>query len=248
MSARSGTSGKEERIQKVLAKAGLASRREAERWLAEGRISINGVIVTEPGTKVDPGRDHIRVDGRKLRAERKHVYYLLNKPAGFMTTMKDPENRPIVTDLMKGVRERVYPVGRLDFNTSGLLVLTNDGDLADNLMKPASRCPKVYHAKVRSVPTDAILRKLSRGVIIDGRRTMPCRIRPLRATKSGSWVEVELREGRRNQIRRMFLQAGHPVSKLKRVSIGPLHDRKLPAGKYRALTDKEIELLKGSLK
>jgi len=236
-----------ERIQKVLARAGLASRREAERWLAEGRISVNGAIVTEPGTKVDPEVDHIRVDGRKLRPEPKHVYYLLNKPVGFVTTTKDPQNRPIVTDLMRRVRERVFPVGRLDYNTSGLIVLTNDGDLADRLMKPASRCPKIYEAKLKGVPPAAVVRRLSRGVVLDGRRTMPCRIRPLRTTRSGTWMEIELREGRRNQIRRMFLQAGHPVSKLKRVAIGPLRDRQLPGGKYRPLTDKEVELLKESL-
>ncbi|HET9482254.1 MAG TPA: pseudouridine synthase [Candidatus Polarisedimenticolia bacterium] len=240
--AGSTSAGGTERIQKILARAGLASRRQAERWLAEGRITINGTVVTEPGTRVDPARDHIKVDGRKVGRRERLVYYLLNKPPGFVTTAKDPEGRPTVLHLLKGVRERVFPVGRLDFQSSGLLLLTNDGELADRMLRPASGCPKVYRVRVKGRPTAATLERLARGVIVDGRRTLPCRIR-LIAAETNSWVQVALTEGRRNQIRRMFRQAGHPVMKLRRTAIGPLTDRGLPAGAVRRLTPAELERL-----
>lgn len=242
METRSG-----ERIQKVLSRAGLASRREAERWLAEGRITVNGAIVTEPGTRVDPERDHLKVDGRPVRGARRHVYYLLHKPDNCVTTTSDPEGRPIVMDLLRGVRERVFPVGRLDYHTTGLLILTNDGDLADRLLRPASGCQKIYRAKVRGIPEAPILRRLAQGIVIDGRRTLPCRIRPL-GGEGPSWVEVRLREGRRNQIRKMFEAVGHPVSKLQRVAIGPVTDEGLPPGRYRALTETEVRRLREALK
>lgn len=232
-----------ERIQKVLAKAGLASRREAERWLAAGRITINGVVVTERGTRVDPERDHIKVDGRRVREPRRHVYYLLNKPDGFVTTVKDPQGRPVVMDLLHGVKERVYPVGRLDYHTSGLLILTNDGDLSDRLLRPSSGCTKVYRAKIKGVPTPATMKRLMSGIVIDGRRTLPCRIRTLDGERH-TWVEVVLTEGRRNQIRRMFQLVGHPVSRLQRIAIGPIADRDLAPGRYRALTETEVRRLR----
>jgi pseudouridine synthase len=235
-----------ERIQKVLARAGLASRREAERWLAEGRITVNGAVVTQPGTRVDPEHDHIKVDGRRMREAGRRVYYLLNKPDGFVTTVKDPQGRPVVMDLMRGVRERVFPVGRLDYHTTGLLLMTNDGDLADRLLRPASGCGKVYRAKVKGAPSAETLKRLSRGIVIDGRRALPCRLRALGGDKH-TWVEVTLTEGRRNQIRRMFQMMGHPVAKLHRLSIGPLTDRGLAAGQYRALTEGELRRLRESL-
>jgi 23S rRNA pseudouridine2605 synthase len=241
---RESTTG--ERIQKVLARAGLASRREAERWLAEGRISVNGAVVTQPGTRVDPGRDHIKVDGRRVREAGRRVYYLLNKPYGYVTTVKDPQGRPVVIDLMRGVTDRVFPVGRLDYHTTGLLILTNDGDLADNLLRPASGCSKVYRARVKGTPTPATLKRLAQGIVIDGRRTLPCRIKalgPLGGDKH-TWVEVVLKEGRRNQIRRMFQMMGHPVGKLQRIAIGPITDRGLAPGHYRALTETEVRRLR----
>lgn len=221
----------------------MASRREAERWLAEGRISVNGAVVTEPGTKVDPERDHIKVDGRRLRQGSPHAYYLLNKPDGFVTTTRDPEGRPTVMDLVRGVKERVYPVGRLDYHTTGLLVLTNDGDLADRLMRPAGGCPKVYQAKVRGTPTAETLQRLAQGIVLEGRRTLPCRIRRVRVGEN-PWLEIVLMEGRRNQIRRMFERVGHPVQKLRRVAIGPLSDRGLKPGTVRRLTPQEVERLR----
>ncbi len=232
-----------ERIQKVLARAGVSSRREAERWLAEGRITVNGSIVTQPGTRVDPERDHIKVDGKRLRPADRLVYYLLNKPAGCVTTTRDPEGRPVVMDLLSRVRERVYPVGRLDYNTSGLLLLTNDGDLAERLLRPATGCPKTYRVKVRGVPDARTLARLRRGITLEGRKTLPCRIRLVRG-ESNAWLEVILSEGRNNQIRKMFRQVGHPVVKLHRVAIGPLSDRGLPAGRYRALSDTEVRRLR----
>jgi 23S rRNA pseudouridine2605 synthase len=232
-----------ERIQKVLSRAGVASRREAERWLAQGRIVVNGVVVTEPGTKVNPDTDHIKVDGRRLRTATPHAVYLLHKPDGYVTTTRDPEGRPTVMDLLRGVRERVYPVGRLDYHTSGLLILTNDGDLADRLMRPATGCPKVYHAKVRGTPDAATRQRLASGIVLEGRRTLPCRIRLLRSGDN-PWLEIVLTEGRRNQIRRMFERVGHPVQKLRRVAIGPLSDRGLKPGAVRRLTQQEIERLR----
>lgn len=200
-------------------------------------------MVSEPGTRVDLERDHIKVDGRRLRPASTHVYYLLNKPDGFVTTTRDPEGRPTVMDLLRGVKERVYPVGRLDYHTTGLLVLTNDGDLADRLMRPAGGCPKVYQAKVRGVPAAETLQKLSAGIVLEGRRTLPCRIRRLRAGDN-TWLEIVLIEGRRNQIRRMFERMGHPVQKLRRVAIGPLSDRGLKPGAIRRLTSQEVERLR----
>ncbi|MGH9867718.1 MAG: pseudouridine synthase [Candidatus Polarisedimenticolia bacterium] len=240
---RGGTAIASERIQKVLSRAGIASRREAERWLAQGRIVVNGTVVTTPGTRVDPDVDHIRVDGRRLRSASPHAYYLLHKPDGYVTTTRDPEGRPTVMDLLKGVKERVYPVGRLDYHTTGLLILTNDGELADRLMRPVGGCPKVYHAKVKGIPSAETVQRLSSGIVLEGRRTRPCRIRRLRAGDH-AWLEIVLTEGRRNQIRRMFERVGHPVSKLRRVAIGPVSDRGLAPGGVRRLSPKEVEALR----
>ena len=232
----------EQRLQKILSQAGVASRRAAERLIAEGRVTLNGKTVHEMGTKADAGADDIRVDGRRLASPERKRYILLYKPAGYVSTRSDPQRRRTVIDLLGGVREYVYPVGRLDYDTEGLLLLTNDGDLADQVMRPGS-CTKTYHAKVRGVPEPATLQRLSAGVVLDGRRTRPCRVRRLRA-REHAWLEIELSEGRRNQIRRMFERAGHPVSKLRRVAIGPLSDPGLPPGAYRRLTQDEIDSLK----
>lgn len=232
-----------ERIQKVLSRAGIASRREAERWIAEGRVTVNGAVVTTPGTKVDVSRDHLKVDGRRVRPSGPRVYYVLNKPDNYVTTTKDPEGRAVVMDLMGPLRGKVFPVGRLDYHTTGVLILTNDGELADRLLRPATGCEKVYQAKVKGVPDAATLRRLAQGVTIDGQRTLPCRMRLLESEKH-SWVEVRLKEGRRNQIRKMFETVGHPVSKLRRVAVGPISDRGLALGRYRALTESEIRRLK----
>jgi len=235
-----------ERIQKILSRAGVASRREAERWIAEGRVTVNGSVVTTPGTRIDMSRDHLKVDGRRVRTTAPRVYYVLNKPDNYVTTTSDPEGRPVVMDLMRGLRGKVFPVGRLDYHTTGVLLLTNDGELADRLLRPATGCEKIYQAKVRGVPDAATLRRLAAGITVDGQRTLPCRMRIIESEKH-AWVEVRLKEGRRNQIRKMFEAAGHPVSKLRRVAVGPISDRGLAVGRYRALTESEIRRLKETI-
>lgn len=237
-----------ERLQKIIAKAGVSSRREAEEYIRTGRVTVNGKVITELGTRADPLRDHIKVDGKLLRNAEEHRYILMNKPREVMTTTVDPEGRTTVLDLLKGIRERLFPVGRLDYHSEGLLLLTNDGDLAYQVSHPSNGSIKTYHVKVRGVPPAAIIDKLSRGVVLDGKRTLPCEIHPLRTTgrsneEGNSWWEVRLREGRTNQIRRMFQYQGFPVSKLRRVAIGDLTDPKLGPGEWRELTDTEIRRL-----
>ncbi len=234
-----------ERIQKIIAAAGLASRREVEVWIREGRVSLNGRIVTELGTRADPGRDTIRVDGRKVGSPERRVALLLNKPRGFLSTCSDPEKRPTVLSLIPGIRERLYPVGRLDFASEGLLILTNDGDLALAVTHPRNRCRKVYRVKVKGIPSEEVLRKVSRGIVLEGRRTLPAAVTRIRSEKN-AWLEVALTEGRKNQIRKVFEKVGYPVLKLKRISIGGIGDRGLAPGAWRRLTDAEIRSLKGT--
>lgn len=237
-----------ERLQKIIAHAGFASRREAETMIREGRVTVNGRVVTELGSKAAPGRDHIKVDGKLITRAETHRYILLYKPKEVMTTVEDPQGRRTVIDLVKGVRERIYPVGRLDYYSEGLILLTNDGDLAFKVAHPKHGSVKKYHVKVRGVPQDRIVEKLQRGITIDGKRTLPCEIARMKTTGRGedegnSWFEVRLREGRTQQIRKMFKAVGHPVSKLRRVAIGPLSDPKLTPGDWRELTAKEVKML-----
>lgn len=237
-----------ERLQKIIAHAGVASRREAETMIREGRVTVNGRVVTELGTKAHPDRDHIKVDGKLIIRPEKRRYILLNKPREVTSTVNDPEGRPTVIDLIKGVRERIYPVGRLDYQSEGLLLLTNDGDLAYKVSHPKHGSVKTYHVKVRGVPDNRIIGKLERGITLDGKKTIPCVIERMRTTGRGqdegnSWFEVRLREGRNQQIRRMFQAVGHPVSKLKRVAIGPIADPGLAPGLWRELTPHEVTLL-----
>ena len=237
-----------ERLQKIIAHAGFASRREAETMIREGRVTVNGQVVTELGSKADPVRDHVKVDGKLITKPETHRYILLYKPKEVMTTVEDPQGRRTVIDLIKGVRERIYPVGRLDFHSEGLILLTNDGDLAFKVSHPKHGSVKTYHVKVRGVPEDRIVGKLERGITIDGKRTLPCEIARMKTTGRGdeagnSWFEVKLREGRTQQIRKMFQAVGHPVSKLRRVAIGPLSDPRLTPGDYRELTSKEVKML-----
>ena len=240
-----------ERLQKIIAMAGIASRRKAEQLITSGRVAVNGQTVTELGTKADPEHDHIRVDGKLLHGQQRLTYLLLNKPKGFVTTNKDPEGRPTVMNLLAGVKSRVYPVGRLDYASEGLLVLTNDGNLAATLMKAASHVAKTYLVKVSGTPSEEALAKLRRGVSIstdDGRRvrTAPARIRVIKEANN-PWYEVTLIEGRNRQIRRMFEQVGHHVEKIKRVRYGPLQ-LDVPPGKYRLLTPKEVSKLRASVR
>jgi len=236
-----------ERLQKIIAHAGFASRREAETMIREGRVTLNGRVVTELGTKADADRDHIKVDGKLITQAEPHRYILLYKPKEVMTTVEDPQGRRTVIDLIRGIRERIYPVGRLDFHSEGLILLTNDGDLAYKVSHPRHGSVKTYHVKVRGVPEDRLIDKLQRGITLDGKRTLPCEIARLRTTarneEGNSWFEVKLREGRTQQIRKMFQAVGHPVAKLKRVAIGPISDPKLTAGEWRELSKQEVKLL-----
>ena len=238
----------QERLQKLIAEAGIASRRKAEQMILEGLVRVNGVVVTELGTKADPEVDFIKVGNKKINqllAEREVVYVLLNKPRGYLSSTSDPEQRPLAIDLLPpNLKNKVHTVGRLDFNTEGLLILTNDGDLTNAVTK-AGRVPKVYHAKVKGHPADEQIARLRRGLSIGGRRTAPAEISMLEATDAdNAWYQVVLREGRNQQIRKMFDAIGHSVVKLRRVQIGHITDVGLPIGKWRALTESEVKRLK----
>lgn len=234
-----------ERLQKILSQAGIASRRASEQLIVDGRVSVNGDTVRELGSKADPLRDEIRVDGRRIKMPERHRYILLNKPRGYVTTRSDPQRRPTVLDLLGGVREYVYPVGRLDFDSDGLLLLTNDGALAEQLTHPSHGVERVYHARVLGVPDQHDLERLARGVTIDGRRTQPAALQLLPNRREGhATVRITIREGRNRQVRNMFDAVGHPVDALTRVAIGPLHDKRLKSGSWRDLTDDEVRALK----
>jgi len=232
-----------ERLQKVLAHAGVASRRHAERLMREGRVTVNGAAVTELGTKVDPSRDAIKVDGKRIGAPRPHRTYLaVHKPRGMVTTLADPEGRPAVNSLLQGIKVRVYPVGRLDYDTEGLLLLTDDGDLARDLMHPTSGVEKTYLAKVRGQPGPEVLARLRRGIPLDGRRTGKARVHLVRSGDS-PWIEITITEGRNRQVRRMFQAVGHPVQRLRRVGYGGVELGRLPRGGLRPLTPDEVKRL-----
>ncbi len=236
-----------ERLQKILAAAGIASRRKAEEIIAAGRVTLNGSVVTEQGTKADPQVDAISVDGKPLKRAQPFVYFLLNKPKGYVTTVNDPEGRPTVMQLLGKLDKRVYPVGRLDYASEGLLLMTNDGALAQKLTKAGSHIRKTYLVKINGRPNEQAIQKLRAGISIpleDGRRvkTSPATIR-LAEDATNPWYEVVLIEGRNRQIRRMFLELGFLVEKIKRVQIGPITLDVAP-GKFRALTKSEIFQLK----
>lgn len=266
------------RLQKILAEAGLGSRRQAEEWIREGRVEVNGQRASL-GDRADPQSDAVRLDGRRIRVRspgEARTYILLNKPRGYVTTVSDPESRDTVMDLLPGsMRRGVKPVGRLDVQTEGLILLTDDGDLARQVTHPSSGCSKEYRVKVSGVPAERDLERLRRGVFLDGRRTRPCVIERVSTTSASprshdragarrgtsrspgppgghagegnAWLSVVLQEGRTRQIRRMFEQIGHSVSKLRRVAIGPIRDTSLPLGRSRPLSAAEVKSLKESL-
>ena len=242
----------EQRLQKILSQAGVASRRAAERLIADGRVTLNGKTVLEMGTKADAGSDDIRVDGRRLHAPERKRYLLLNKPAGVVSTRSDPQRRRTVIDLLVGVREYVYPVGRLDYETEGLLLLTNDGDLAARLTHPRHGVERSYEARVAGRPDAEALRQLREGIPLDGRRTLPADVTILNARSGASRdaalrkigvVQITIREGRNRQVRRMLEAVGHPVRELTRTRIGPLTDKRLKVGTWRDLTAEEVTTL-----
>jgi pseudouridine synthase len=233
-----------ERIQKILAKAGIASRREAERMVIEGRVTVNGKVVDTLGFRADSSVDHIKVDGRRLAHFEPKITLLLNKPRGYLSTVKDPKGRPTIMDLLKKVKWRVYPVGRLDFGTEGLLLLTNDGDLAYALSHPKFLIPRTYLVKVEGVPDEKKLTQLKRGVMLEDGRARVVFFRLLRQREKNSWLRVVVAEGRNRLVRRMFSAIGHSVLKLKRVEFGPIQLGGLPIGHFRYLSPEEMVKLK----
>lgn len=234
----------EVRLQKLIAGTGLASRRKAEELITSGRVTINGNVVKELGTKVDPGRDHVKVDGKHLRAAQPYVYLILNKPKNVMSTLDDPEGRPTVKDLLHGVTVRVFPVGRLDFDSEGLMLLTNHGDLAQALLHPRYHVPKTYLIKVKGVLDDAKIEALERGVKLEDGFTAPAKVNKVSKGESNSWLEVTIHEGRKHQIKRMVEAVGHSVIKLVRIRMGPLLLGDLAPREYRFLTDREANRLR----
>jgi 23S rRNA pseudouridine2605 synthase len=245
----------EERLQKILARAGIASRRKAEEMIEEGHVTVNGQVAGL-GDKVDPERDSIKVDGKRVQpaAAHEHRYLLLNKPKKVMSTLSDPEGRKTVLEFVPPtMRKALVPVGRLDYNTEGLLLLTDDGEFAQRIAHPRYGSTKTYEVKVKGTPTEAQLERLRNGVMLEGRRTAPAKITPRgfraaprrkgEAESDNSWWTVEIAEGRTRQIREMFFQIGHPVGKLRRVAIGPLRDAGLPVGALRELSEQEVRKL-----
>jgi 23S rRNA pseudouridine2605 synthase len=236
-----------ERLQKILAHAGVASRRKAEQLIVEGRVTVNGAVITELGTRADFSHDHIKVDGRLLHAPERLVYLALHKPRNYMTTVNDPEGRPTVIDLLKGVRERVYPVGRLDYMSEGLLLLTNDGEFANRITAAASHVAKTYLVKVNGTLTAEQESEFRNGMVLLGKRTAPAGLKQAKRA-TNPWYEVRLIEGRQNQIRLMFSHFGYLVEKLKRVRIGFLELGRLRAGEFRHLSRTEVERFRKVLK
>jgi len=228
-----------ERLQKVLARAGVGSRRRCEEYIRSGRVRVNGRTVTEMGLKVDPRRDTIIFDGKPVRSEQ-HIYLLLNKPVGYVSTVSDPQGRPIVTDLIPNIDKRIYPVGRLDLDSEGALLLTNDGRLTNRILHPRYGVAKTYQVTLAKRPSAAKLKQLEQGIVLDGAKTLPARIRFLRNRKNGILLEVILHEGKKRQIRKMFAAIGHRVLRLKRTAYGGLSLGTLRPGEYRSLSAKDL--------
>ncbi len=233
------------RLAKAIARSGVASRRGAERLVAEGRVTVNGELVHHPGHPVVPGRDRIAVDGQPIPEPAPHAYFLLYKPRGTVTTRDDPQGRRSVLDLVEHLPVRVEPVGRLDIETEGALLLTNDGELAHRLTHPSSQVPKRYLVKVWKEPDDKKLRRIERGIVLEDGRTAPCRLRVVERTDSGNaWIEITVTEGRNRLVRRLFEAVGHPVSKLRRESFATLSIRGMARGEVRPLTAEEVARLR----
>lgn len=232
----------EERLQKYLAGSGVASRRKSEELIKQGLVSVNGRVITEMGFKVNEG-DFVEVDGQRVQAGERKVYIMLNKPTGYIATVRDQFLRPGVLDLIDGVRERIYPVGRLDYDTSGLILLTNDGDFTYRLTHPGHEIDKIYVAEIKGILKDEEIKKFEKGLEIEDYVTSPAKIRVLNKSGSGSMVEITIHEGRNRQVRKMCEVLGHPVVKLKRTGVGSLDLGGLAEGCWRYLTDHEIRSL-----
>lgn len=230
------------RLQKYIAECGVASRRKSEELIKQGRVKVNGITVSEMGVKVSD-EDVVEVDGRKISLEQKKVYIMLNKPVGYISSVRDQFSRNTVVDLIKGVKERIYPVGRLDYDTSGLLLLTNDGDFAFRLTHPKHEMKKTYIAEVEGVPDSNDIESFQNGLRIEDYVTSPAELTVLEKKKSSSIVKVVIHEGKNRQVRKMCDAIGHPVISLKRIAIGDLYLKSLPEGQWRYLKEEEIKML-----
>jgi 23S rRNA pseudouridine2605 synthase len=234
-----------ERLQKIISAAGITSRRASETLILNGQVAINGVVVTELGSKADPTKDTITVDGKALKVSGQRLYILLNKPPGYITALKDSQNRPLVTDLLTDVPDRVYPVGRLDYNTEGLLLLTNDGEWANRLMHPRHEIEKEYHVRVRGKVIDQQLKRMADGVELEDGLTAPAVVNLVKSGEQNDWISVAIHEGRNRQVRRMCEAVSLSVVRLKRIRYGNLELGTLRTGKFRSLTDAEVKALAG---
>lgn len=232
-----------ERLQKYLAECGIASRRKCEQLILDGKIKVNGTVIKNLGIKIDPDKDIVEYDGRVVAKVQHNIYIMLNKPTGFITTVKDQFGRPSVLDIIK-IKDRIYPVGRLDCDTSGLLLLTNDGDIANKLMHPKHEIDKVYIAKIRGIPDDKDLDRFRNGLLLDNRLTAKAKIEILKKINNDALVKIVIHEGRNRQIRRMCKLIGHPVMTLKRIKIGDLELGNLKVGQWRYLSGEEVQYLK----
>ena len=238
--------GNEQRLQRILAQAGVASRRKAEELIQAGRVSVDGKVVTQLGVKADPLLQHIRVDDRSLAAKESRAYYLLHKPRLVLSTLYDPQGRPTLKDYLKGagIKERVFPVGRLDWDADGLILLTNDGRLAQILQHPRFQVPKTYRVKVSGVPTPETLQRLGKGIQFPGGKKHRAEVELIKTGEDRAWLLVTIREGEKHQVKKMCEAVGHLVLTLKRVALGPLKLARLPVGKIRPLTQEEIQSLR----
>jgi pseudouridine synthase len=236
-----------ERLQKILSKAGRASRRHAEKLIVEGRVKVNGVVVTHLGIKADPQKDHIRVDGKPISTFEPKVYLVLNKPRGCVTTLDDPLGRPTIRDFLHGEKKRAYPVGRLDFDSEGLLILTNDGEFHHRLTHPRYGIPRTYLVKVKGIPDPGAMRRMRDGIALEDGVTLSAKVQIVKRLKRNSWMRLIVYEGRNKLIKRMCDAISHPVIRLRRIRYGSLALGDLKLGKYRYLTSREIDELKGRL-
>jgi 23S rRNA pseudouridine2605 synthase len=237
----------EQRLQKIIAEMGIASRRKAEELIIEGRVTVNGKAAVL-GMKADALKDHVKLDGKLLFKPEKKVYYIFNKPRGVLTSLGDPERRPTVSDYIKGIKQRIFPVGRLDYDSEGMLFLTNDGDFAYAILHPSKKIPKTYLVKVRGALENDEVETLRRGIVIEGKMTAPAKVKKLRKTENNSWIEMTIYEGRKRQIRKMLDRIGHPVMRLMRIRINGIEMGKMPPGTCRKITSDEMKRINSELK
>jgi len=230
----------EQRLQKIIAEMGIASRRKAEELIIEGHVTVNGKVAVI-GMKADPYKDHIKVSGKLLISPEKKVYYIFNKPRGVLTSMSESEGRPTVGEFLRGIKQRVFPVGRLDYDSEGMLLVTNDGDFAHAILHPSKKIPKTYLVKAKGVLEEEEIEKLRTGIKLDGRMTAPAKVKRLRKTENNSWIEMTISEGRKRQIRRMLERVGHPVIRLMRVRIDGIEMGDLSPGACRRMTIEELK-------